>query len=278
MLFSERYGYKKAEMLKKNEMPDSLRTAIWNVFYKFIFSKIGYPKAQFLSDRYDPLPYRFLDKIYDEFFRQDLQTFDTIPSHQKVKCVHDLHNNLKWYEVYDLIEFVIANMSNKDTLNLIWGGISRVIEEEKTQFRIVNGLIVPLTSDEEIKEIENALNIPNKYKAVRKHLAKALELFSKRPEADYENSIKESISAVDLLVQIILGKEGTLGKLVDGLDIHPALKKAFSNLYGWTSDDAGIRHPKFKEPLSCGEPEARYMLITCSAFINYLTAKHETKQ
>jgi hypothetical protein len=27
-----------------------------------------------------------------------------------------------------------------------------------------------------------------------------------------------------------------------------------------------------------GESEARYMLITCSAFINYLTAKHETKQ
>jgi len=74
-------------------------------------------------------------------------------------------------------------------------------------------------------------------------------------------------------VQIILGKEGTLGKLVDGLDIHPALKKAFSNLYGWTSDDAGIRHPKSKEPLSCDEPEARYMLVTCSAFINYLIAK-----
>jgi len=26
-----------------------------------------------------------------------------------------------------------------------------------------------------------------------------------------------------------------------------------------------------------GEPEARYMLITCSAFINYVIAKHEIK-
>lgn len=261
-------------MLKKDEMPDHLRTSIWNVFYEFIFKKAEGE----IENYFDDSNLKFIRVLWDKFFKGNLWDFDRLGPVYKVMKIKETYEKLQWFEIYDLIEFVLSKMQVRDTKNLVWGRIERVLEEERTSYRIIKGLVVPLTSDEEIKEIEKTLNIPDKYKSVSGHFSKALELFSKRPEADYANSIKESISAVDVLVQIILGKEGTLGKLVDGLDIHPALKKAFSNLYGWTSDDAGIRHPKSKEPLSCGESEARYMLITCSAFINYLTAKHETKQ
>lgn len=256
-------------MLKKDEMPDHLRTRIWNVFYECIFKKAEGE----IENYFDDSNLKFIRVLWDKFFKGNLWDFDRLGSVYKVMKTKETYEKLQWFEIYDLIEFVLSKMQVRHTKNLVWGRIGIVLEEERTSYRIIKDLVVPLTSEEEIKEIEKVFNMPDKYSSVGDHFEKALKLFSMRPEADYENSIKESISAVDLLVQIILGKEGTLGKLVDGLDIHPALKKAFSNLYGWTSDDAGIRHPKSKEPLSCDEPEARYMLITCSAFINYVIAK-----
>lgn len=275
MLFSERYGYKKAEMLKKDEMSDHLRTRIWNAFYEEIFSKTGNPEVQFINDRFDSLPYEYLKVLWDKFFRQNLQVVAKYDYREQVSMMYKSFAALDWYMVYDFVEFLAKNYQNVIVVKSIMTKIDTAFKEERSSYRVIQGLVVPLISEEEIKEIEKVFNIPHKYDVVKDHHKKALKFLSLRPEPDYANSIKESISAVDVLVQIILGKEGTLGKLVDGLNIHPALKKAFNNLYGWTSNDAGIRHPKSKEPLSCDEPEARYMLVTCSAFVNYLIAKSE---
>jgi hypothetical protein len=72
---------------------------------------------------------------------------------------------------------------------------------------------------------------------------------------------------------ILRGEKKELSKLIDNLDIHPAMKDGFKKLYGWTCDESGVRHAAYEEPLSCDEPEARYMFITCSAFINYTMSK-----
>ena len=78
------------------------------------------------------------------------------------------------------------------------------------------------------------------------------------------------------------GANATLGaalkKLKDsGVIIHGALEKAFSSLYGYTSDEEGIRHGGIdfsKAP----EEDARYMLVSCSAFVNYLKDKYSKSQ
>ena len=101
-----------------------------------------------------------------------------------------------------------------------------------------------------------------------------------RTSPDYENSIKESISAVEALCEIltgITGKEASLGKLLkkledNGVVIHAGLKAAFNMLYGYTSDANGIRHAgNIGGPSSTFE-EAKFMLVSCSAFVNYLIA------
>ena len=51
--------------------------------------------------------------------------------------------------------------------------------------------------------------------------------------------------------------------------LHQALKKAFSALYGYTSDADGIRHALLDES-TLTKADARFMLISCSAFVNYL--------
>jgi hypothetical protein len=79
------------------------------------------------------------------------------------------------------------------------------------------------------------------------------------------------------LAEIILDKpKATLGKLADQLNIHPAFKEAIKKLYGWTSDEGGMRHGDHGEELKSAEEEARYMLVQCSALVNYVIAKHES--
>ena len=43
-------------------------------------------------------------------------------------------------------------------------------------------------------------------------------------------------------------------------------------IYGYTSDEDGIRHSMLELPKINFE-DAKYMLVSCSAFINYLKSK-----
>jgi hypothetical protein len=146
-------------------------------------------------------------------------------------------------------------------------------------YRFVNGVISPIINAQEIAEIGEAINNEpfTAYKLVNMHLKNALEKFSDRTKPDYRNSIKESISAVEALVKILTNEEAsTLGYALKALksqiNIHTALEQGFTKIYGYTSDADGIRHALTQES-NCSFEDAKYMLVSCSAFINYLIAK-----
>lgn len=111
----------------------------------------------------------------------------------------------------------------------------------------------------------------------RQHLATALELLGKKPSPDYRNSIKESISSIEAIVNRIAGTNGNgvsaaLDLISEKFPIHRALRSSFKSLYGYTSDENGIRHSMLEES-SVGYDEAAFMLVACSAFASFLTAK-----
>jgi hypothetical protein len=56
------------------------------------------------------------------------------------------------------------------------------------------------------------------------------------------------------------------------VSLHPALLGAFEKLYGYSSDAEGIRHALMDEP-NLTLDDAMFMLVACSAFINYIQAK-----
>jgi hypothetical protein len=65
-----------------------------------------------------------------------------------------------------------------------------------------------------------------------------------------------------------------LSKLQKSVRIHPALAKGFDSLYGFTSDEKGIRHALIDEPVAeVDETDALYMLGSCAAFVSYLINK-----
>lgn len=77
------------------------------------------------------------------------------------------------------------------------------------------------------------------------------------------------------MVQIIIGeKMSTLGKALKKIEpeLHPALAGDFEKLYGYASNAEGIGHALIDEPNSDFE-DAKFMLTSCSAFINYLKVK-----
>ena len=53
--------------------------------------------------------------------------------------------------------------------------------------------------------------------------------------------------------------------------LHPALTKAFLALYGFTSDEDGIRH-SLQDESTLTYADAKFMLVACAGFVSYLQA------
>ena len=74
--------------------------------------------------------------------------------------------------------------------------------------------------------------------------------------------------------------ETTLDKAIarleaKGVVINSEMKKGFAKLYYYTNDEAtGIRHALMDDGNVPTSDEAIYMLVVCSAFVNYLTKKN----
>ena len=109
------------------------------------------------------------------------------------------------------------------------------------------------------------------------HIQQALDLYAKRENPDYRNSIKESILAVESMARIVSKKpKATLSDALKAIEknglLHEALKDGFIKLYGYTSDADGIRHAMLDEP-TLTAADARYFLLSCTSFVNYLKAQ-----
>jgi hypothetical protein len=199
------------------------------------------------------------------------------PAAAFLHIARDYFFSAQWYEVYDFLEFVAQNgpAASYDPFALLCNDF---LETENAAYRFVNKKIVQITQPQEIAAIEDAAS--SGHDAVRRHIETALGLLSDRKTPDYRNSIKESISAVESLCGTIAGdSKATLGQAIKKLDLnlHPALEKGFSSIYGYTSDADGIRHA-IHEERNLEFSDAKFMLVACSAFVNYLIAKQAVRK
>jgi AbiJ N-terminal domain 4 len=220
--------------------------------------------------------FNFLQKTWHDYFKKPIDTIDS--SWRSVHSeIRKYFFSCEWNEVYDFIEFVAANAP--------WTGLhasfrlrcNAILKEELSGFRFVGDDITAITAEEEIAEIEQAGNWKDRFAPATEHIRQAVRLLSDRREPDYRNSIKESISAVEAICQIVSDSQkitlaDALKKMESRFQSHPAMRDAFSKLYGYTSDADGIRHALLDES-SLRFEDAKYMLVTCSAFVNYLVAK-----
>lgn len=191
---------------------------------------------------------------------------------------------MQWYEVYDFAEFIADNdertgRSVTVRRDRIQAALNRIFEEELSGYRFVAGELVPISGPEEVAAIESALAVTatSGLSGAHAHIATALQLLAKRPDPDYRNSIKESISAVEALAKKLgtadsQGLAGALTELGKKIPIHGGMRAGLLSLYGYTSDEGGIRHAMLEVP-NLGYDEAKYMAVACCAFVNFLAAK-----
>ena len=271
-LFSERKGYKPVkDALQVECMDDDLRNSFWNVIAMFPLKTISdYTTYSNCPEEIQVL-ISILYKNYwklpvDEFFSLSFYPYQEIRKYF-FKC--------EWFDVYDFLEILIEECYYINTDQLI-NDFNEVLKNEKSGYRLVDGIITEITSKDEINEIEEVLT--NSPDPVKVHLHNALVLLSDKESPDYRNSIKESISAVESLCKLITGESLSLGQALNKIEkkgilkLHPDLKEGFKKIYGYTSDSDGIRHGLSKES-NLDYEDAKFMLVACSAFINYLRVK-----
>lgn len=271
-LFSQRKGIKPVkDIMQVDDMDMDLRIGLWNALTTCYWEEVS--GDYFTSDMHT-----LFKELWHSYFKRPI---DTLPQHfrRALNEIREYFFICKWYEVYDFIEFIANNFPDEDTLvNPEFMKIcNSVLEREISAYRFVGGKITQITSEEEIGEIEEALEAGKSLKSVRTHLKTALDLLANRKSPDYRNSIKESISAVEAICRLISGKDKAklgeaLKEIEKAVEIHPALKVAFSKLYGYSSDAEGIRHA-LSEESNLDFEDAKFMLVSCSAFINYLVSK-----
>jgi len=269
--FSQRNGYVKVDdAIQLKSLNEESRIAIWNCLYMGLFNNYNIQGD----------PELIAKKIWVLYFNKPV---DTMPHYNRdltysVSQVTTIRNWVfanEWHEVYDLIEFILEvtedlnNFSLDEYLNVVF-------KRHNVGYTIINGFVTPITSEEEVESIQDAID--NSPESSSSHFVRALELMTDREQPDYRNSIKESISAIESLCKKITEDDkGTLGKCLNQIEkqgyIHPAMKQAFTQLYGYTSDQPGIRHALGNDSPEPSLEDARFMLIACSAFNNYLLSK-----
>ncbi len=181
-----------------------------------------------------------------------------------------------WHFPFDIFEAIFETsedlMGDPDE---VASRIRNALERENQAYTFVGGRFVERMTPQEVESVESALNTP--IEAIRKHFETAIQMLSDRENPDFRNSIKESISAVEAACKELTGlASATLGQALNALHekrpLHQNLKDALSKLYSWTSDHGGIRHA-IKDAENVERADAQFMLVACSAFVNYLLTR-----
>jgi hypothetical protein len=267
--FSLRNGYVKSKAIKINGLEESCQNRLWNIMNGFLSNDDE------CVEYYETVNY-VLDHL------GELKVLAPIQIRNVIQILRE-HFFEKWYKSFDVIEMFLTSVyERKDDLPLkpkeYTNLFNDVLEEEKSGYRFIENQAVNITNSAELELLEEVVH--SEFDTVNTHFKKAISFYADRTDPDYENSIKESISAVESICCIITGLDGansTLGKTLkklkdNGVIIHPALESAFSSMYGYTSDEDGIRHGGIDFANAPAE-DAKYMLMSCSAFVNYLIEK-----
>lgn len=248
----------------RNLIYTCIRDNIEDFFYKSQYGDqvIEYIYIQILSMIKEQIPYEYNLGQYD--------------LEQIFNMLHNIISKQDFNFVFDMIEGIINFYKELSLSSIKKDFIDRVniiFKNENVNYKIINDIITDIVNEEETKSVNETLN--SSYEIVKKHYIKAVEKLYK--DKDYSNSIKESITSVEAMCQIINGNKETLGKALNNLkiEIHPALKSAYSSIYGYTSDENGTRHANGIGEKNATFSEAKYMLISCSAFVNYLKENFE---
>ena len=275
LTFSQAQGYAEIpSLLALEELSSEARLELWNWLYISVRSQSG----DFLNNTWTAI-FKYL---HGQFLKQPIDTFndivDVIIYPYKIGLLEDWRFN----DIFDLFQMIMRHpFCPADFTEVVKSIFERC---QLAYFVDTNGpaTILPMSTKQEGKVISEAIHAFHSTGLMgpETHLRSAAELIN---DGDWLGSIRESIHAVESVArQLAPDTSKTLGPALKSLEInhqlHPALKEAFNKLYGYTSDEEGIRHPLINHSNSpSGRDEAVFMLGACASFASYLWRVHQSK-
>ena len=275
--FSTRNGYIQPPAFgEKGTLNKAARTRLWNVFQNDFYEPHRKLHLMRVPDEANASPGgKFLRSIWTDLWNEPINRCP-----QFIFLLEQIEKRTvsgePWHLLFDIFEEVFKQNSPNNPLLLTPDkteeNIRRALARENTAYTFVGGRFVDRMTDSEVQSIEKVLRSP--IDGIRDHFTTAIGLLSDRENPDCRNSIKESISAVEAACKHLTGlQNATLGSALNELHkrrpLHPDFKDSLQRLYNWTSDSAGIRHA-IKDQSTVESSDAQFMLVTCSAFVNYL--------
>jgi hypothetical protein len=272
LTFAQRVG---AEPLPAQLRPDQvskgLRAALWGEVFMRIAACA--PHGYVNREPWRSILFRKhveFDQGMADDFTQNWQGQQTVLS--------NLFRAGQYHHVYGCIEFFLMD---EDCPHDLSGRISNIFEKHQAPYQIIDQqYLMPIASGEQGKLVAHALEALRKtpMAASSAHLKHSIEFLNK---GQWAKSISESIHAVESVARKIEPSANTLDpalkKLAPKIKMHPALKDAFGKLYGYTSDEQGIRHALIDQPTAAVDrDDAIFMLTACAAFSSYLVNKATT--
>ena len=257
----------------KNDCTCTTKTRLWYIFHK-IFNMDHLD----LDDAYYDIVEDVLEYLGQEYYRDNVVS-DHNANIEMLKRYIIYECN--WFIVYDFIEFVLLHADDEHKKEFV-AQVNEALEDEMTGLHIVGNYVVPIFNTAETHEIEEAINTCPIH--VVESIQKSLKLFSQRPNPDYNNAVKEIITATEALCCTIVNESGidgveTMGRAVDklsecGIILNEYLKDGIKKLYKYTCNENGTRHGGITY-VQLSVEDARFMIVTCSAILNFLMVKWE---
>ena len=217
--------------------------------------------------------------LHSDFWIKPLDAFTGSSNNIFIDYKSAILEHLSFNKVFDLFQIIMRHPLCPREFTL---AIAQLFKDCRLAYVVDTmgpATILPAATRQEGEAIIGTLNEFREagLQGAEAHLRKAAENINR---GDWPGAVRESIHAVESVArQLDPDASKTLGPALTSLEksgqLHPALKEAFSKLYGYTSDEEGIRHPLIASATSpAGQDEAVFMLGACAAFASYLWRRH----
>ena len=262
--------------MQLEQLSDDLRRDIWSVLFGWLVdARLSTSLGHFFSGEKE----RFIQRVLSKHERRPEDeietTYEDILRHFKSIVLQRPFN-----VVLDLLEIIVNDRNfgkhfageARDMFEL--SGAPYWLDVAHNPYRFH-----PRSSQEQGQAVQQAIQTlhESKMDGATTHLRQAAEHLN---AGQYADSISDSIHAIESVARQIDPKANrTLGPALASLEQagvikHPALKDAFSKLYGYTSNEQGIRHALIdKSVADVGLDEAIFMYGACASFAEYLAQK-----
>lgn len=261
--------------LGMEEMSIELQTALWNEIHPDLFAEA----VCLQPGQLDQLHWRKRLGILFQFLHWPVDELTYTWSNESNRLKKWFFNESReWYEVYDLVDFIPSLFDHSGNRASLLERLNQSLQAEGSPYRIVEGVLTAIIDPIEIAAIEDAMRAGDRFSGARAHIVRSMQLLGQRPKPDFRNVIKEAISAVESTLKIVTAKDhadlsDALRAFQSKYPIHGALFTGLEKLYGYTSNEHGLRHALLEAQAKVGYVEAKFMVVACAAFMNYLVAR-----